>query len=141
MPAIKAPSDPGVAKFNHRLHTRMGNIAALIAKAIDSKAYLSDPGDTRKFLDTKDNCAACHRGMELSDAVTPAAFPRMADCLVCHNKIDPPFSCVKCHTEETRFRPASHTADWVDVHSSGKLKEKTSCAVCHGRQFTCMGCH
>ena len=33
-------------------------------------------------------------------------------------------------------------AGFMDAHSSGKMKlDKTTCAVCHGRQFTCMGCH
>jgi hypothetical protein len=135
---IKAPRRTLVTKFNHQLHAKLGNVAPVIARAIDNKTYLSPPGDLRSYLNTSNACAACHRGLERSDEVSAAAFPRMADCLVCHTKIDPPFSCAKCHDEGPHLRPASHTADFLDRHTArGFLQEKVSCAVCHGRQFTC----
>jgi hypothetical protein len=66
----------------------------------------------------------------------------MADCLVCHSQIDPPFSCEFCHAPGDHLKPVSHTPDFIDTHTSGKLKlDKSSCAVCHGRTFTCQGCH
>jgi hypothetical protein len=143
-PVIKSPRPLTVTKFNHQLHVRMGKaIAPAIVKAIDAKTYLSDPGNLRAVLgNTRHACLSCHRGLEKSDAVTLAAFPAMADCLVCHTEIDPPFSCTKCHDEKANLKPASHTPNWVDVHSSGKANlDKPSCAVCHGRNFTCQGCH
>jgi predicted CXXCH cytochrome family protein len=141
---IKAPRQLTVTKFNHQLHMRMSSaIAPAIIKAIDTGKYLSDPGNLREVLAaTKHPCTSCHRGLERSDAVTAAAFPAMADCLACHTEMDPPYSCVKCHEDGTKLKPASHTANWVDVHSSGKANlNKASCAVCHGRGFTCLGCH
>jgi predicted CXXCH cytochrome family protein len=140
---IKQPSPTGVSKFNHQLHLKLGNVAPVIAAAIKSKTYLSEPGNTLAHLNTKNVCAGCHRGLEQSDAVSMAAFPRMADCLVCHNKIEPPFSCEKCHTAGIDLRPPSHhISGFFDHHSSGKANfDRTSCAVCHGRQFTCLGCH
>jgi hypothetical protein len=120
----------------------MGNIAPLIAGAIDRGDYLQPPGDTRRHLKTTNTCVACHRGLDESDQVTHSAIPRMADCLVCHTRINPPFSCEQCHAADPNLRPPSHTEGFMDAHSSGKLKiDKTTCAVCHGRQFTCMGCH
>jgi hypothetical protein len=139
---IKAPRKMLVTKFNHQLHLKMGNLAPVIARAIDNQTYLSPPGDIRAHLNTKIACAACHRALEQSDEVSPAAFPRMADCLVCHNKVDPPFSCVKCHDEGAKLKPADHTADFLDRHTKrGTIQNKETCAVCHGRQFTCLGCH
>ena len=139
---IKRPAETMLSRFNHALHAKMGNLAPVIAAAIDRKTYLSDPAGIRRHLETKNACGACHRGLEQSDRVTKAAFPQMADCLVCHNKIDPPFSCEKCHSESAKLKPASHTSGYVDFHSSGKANlDKASCAVCHGRRFTCMGCH
>lgn len=139
---IKQPAVTGVSKFNHQLHIRMGNVAPLIAAAIDKKTYLSPPGDIRRHLDTKNACEACHRGMEESEAVSKENFPRMADCLVCHNKIDLPFSCEQCHDDVAALRPASHSTNFIDLHSSGKANlDKPSCTVCHGRNFRCMGCH
>ena len=66
----------------------------------------------------------------------------MADCLVCHNKVDPPFSCGFCHVEGANLKPASHAANFLESHSrkDANLDLKT-CAVCHGRKFTCLGCH
>ena len=137
-----APAPQFVAKFNHALHLKMGNVAPVIAAAIDKGAYLSAPGSVRSQLNTRNPCEACHRGLRESDAVTKANFPAMADCLVCHNQIDVPFSCTKCHVETQPLRPATHTPDFLDVHSSGRMKlDKTTCAVCHGRRFTCQGCH
>jgi hypothetical protein len=142
-PVIKNPRDLTVTKFNHALHLKMGNVAPVILAAIKSGKYLSDPGNLASVLaNTRHRCVGFHRGLEKSDAVTLAVFPRMADCLVCHSKVDPPFSCSKCHEDNADLKPASHTRDWLDVHSSGKANlDKPSCAVCHGRTFTCLGCH
>lgn len=141
---VKTPEPLLVSKFNHALHLKFGNIAPVIAKAIDAGSYLSPvPAELRKQLDAAGSaCTTCHRGLDRSEAVSKAAFPQMADCLVCHNRVDPPFSCTKCHSADARLKPASHTADYIDVHSTGKANlDKASCIVCHGRRFTCLGCH
>jgi hypothetical protein len=139
---VKPPRRTLVTKFNHQLHLKLGSIGPILAKAIDSGTYLSPPGGMRKYLDTKNACAACHRALETSDQTTLAVFPRMADCLVCHNQIDPPFSCVKCHEDDAQLKPVTHTADWLERHSrKGVIQDRQSCAVCHGKRFTCLGCH
>lgn len=139
----KTPRVLLVTKFNHALHSKLPNLGATIAKAIDSGAYLGKKTDVhRPDLDTSNACMACHRGLDRSDEVSAANFPHMADCLVCHNKIDAPFSCTKCHDEGPHLKPATHANDWLDRHSSKNTpKDLTSCAVCHGRRFTCLGCH
>jgi hypothetical protein len=140
---IKAPRQLRVAKFNHAVHSKFTNIGAVVGKAVDSGAYLGKPGTVQRAeLNTTNACAACHRGLSTSDEVSHANFPQMADCLVCHNRIDPPFTCGKCHIESPELKPASHTNDWLDRHSSkNTVKDLQSCAVCHGRRFTCLGCH
>ena len=139
---IPAPPVTLVAKFSHALHLRMGNVAPIIAGMIDKGNYLQPPGDIRRHLNTKNACGACHRGLEESDRVMRAALPQMADCLVCHTRIDNPFSCEDCHASTAPLKPASHTSQFLDTHSSGKLHlDKSTCAVCHGREFRCMGCH
>jgi len=143
-PSIKSPRQTLVTKFNHQLHVKLGNtIAPMILKSIEAKTYLSDPGTLKNDLgEARTACMSCHRGMTKSDAVTAANFPRMADCLVCHNEVEPPFTCTKCHDEKAELKPASHGPGWMDRHSSGKANlDKPSCAVCHGRTFKCMGCH
>ena len=140
---IKQPATLVVSKFNHQLHLKFGNVAPLIAGAIDKKTYLSKPGDARRHLNGTNACSACHRGMAESEAlVGKAAFPVMADCLVCHTKIDPPFSCEKCHDAKAELRPSNHTPDFLDAHNrKNHTWDKETCAVCHGVRFTCLGCH
>jgi hypothetical protein len=140
--AIKTPAKTNLSTFSHEQHLKIPDIAGTIAKAIDTKEYLSNPGDIRTHLDSKNPCAACHRALETSDVVTKAHFPLMADCLVCHSTIEPPFSCERCHEKGANLKPANHTADFLDSHTTGMLKlDKTTCAVCHGRTFQCQGCH
>ena len=97
---IPPPPATPLARFDHARHLKLGNIAPVLRAAIDSKTYLSPPGDLRTHLNGSNPCQACHRGLEESDAVTPAALPRMADCLVCHSQIDPPDSCEFCHAQD-----------------------------------------
>ncbi len=142
---VRVPDRPprtNLAHFSHARHLKLGNLAPVIASAIDHGTYLSAPGGERALLDTKNACEACHRGMEQSTQVSDALLPRMADCLVCHNQIDPPDSCEFCHAAGAHLEPANHTADFLDSHTTGKLGlDKTTCAVCHARRFQCMGCH
>jgi hypothetical protein len=129
-------------RFNHKLHVELGNVAPIIAAAVDSGRYMSPTKSIRGFLDQENLCVACHRGLEGVDLAKKENLPQMADCLVCHAEIDPPFSCQFCHTPEARIKPVSHTPDYLDSHNSGKIiLDKQSCVICHGRRFRCMGCH
>ena len=140
--AAKRPKDRSY-RFDHSFHLALGDIAPLIAAAIDSGQYHGRPGNARRFLDSGNACAACHRGLEESVAVADAAhMPRMGDCIVCHTKVDNPFSCSKCHVEGAQLMPSDHTREFVEMHSTGKLGfDKLTCLPCHGRNFPCMGCH
>jgi hypothetical protein len=129
-------------RFNHQFHLQMGNVAPLIAAAIDEKKYLGKPANLRARLDTANECEACHRGLAETDVAGQANLPQMSDCLVCHSQIDNPFSCRKCHVEGVNLKPADHTRQFADTHSTGRLGlDKATCLPCHGRNFTCMGCH
>jgi c(7)-type cytochrome triheme protein len=131
-----------IFRFDHQFHLQMGNVAPLIAEAVDKGTYLGRPGYERALLDTDNACEACHRGLDETDVAGKANLPRMSDCLVCHSEVDNPFSCAKCHLEGVNLKPASHTRTFADQHSTGRLGlDKTSCLPCHGRHFTCMGCH
>jgi len=117
-------------------------VGKVLASAVESGRYLSPPGDMRRHLNSENACLACHRAITETDLGTDEHLPRMADCLVCHSKIDPPFSCGYCHTRDQQLKPADHTSNFADRHSSRKdVADKTSCKVCHGVKFTCMGCH
>ncbi|MBS1825223.1 MAG: hypothetical protein JST93_07870 [Acidobacteria bacterium] len=137
---IKQPSKTRLAKFDHFFHSKFGNIAPAIATAIKTNTYLGDATKRTEHLNTANACAACHRGIESSvSAATKTHYPEMADCLVCHNRIDPPFSCETCHGNDNALKPATHTARYIDTHTT--KGEKLGCASCHGKRFTCQGCH
>ncbi|MCL6508796.1 MAG: cytochrome c3 family protein [Bryobacteraceae bacterium] len=140
---IKMPRAVELSRFNHAVHVQLAAaVATALIRAVDQRAYLATPGELRAQLAGAGVCTACHRGLADSDQVTAEAFPRMADCLVCHSRIEPPFSCEFCHGAERDLRPTTHTPDFLDSHASGKMKlDKESCAVCHGRRFRCLGCH
>lgn len=135
-------STPRTLRFNHEQHLALGNVAPALLAAIDAGTYLGSAAGVRQHLTTENACEACHRGLRESDITGPAHYPPMADCLVCHATIDPPFSCELCHTKEAVIKPASHTPDYIDVHSSKNARlDKPSCRICHGTGFRCMGCH
>jgi hypothetical protein len=141
---IKKPSPTLLNRFSHQRHVALGNIAPVLRAAVKSGTYLSKPGDLLTKLDAagSEACAACHRGLESAESVSKANFPQMADCLVCHNKIDAPFSCEFCHARSAALKPANHTGDFLDGHTRKDAPlDRTTCAVCHGRKFTCLGCH
>lgn len=138
--SVKQPTPTVIAKFSHEFHVKLGRtVAPTILAALERNRYLAPvPAGLKESLQTpaaNTECGGCHRG--------PATLPHMADCLTCHNKIDPPDSCATCHSAATmKFRPANHTPDFLDTHTTGKIGlDKTTCAVCHSRRFTCLGCH
>ncbi len=132
-------------KFSHATHVAIPGVSKALMQAIDSKKFLGvATAGLRTALETENVCQACHRGLpEATGVLAKANYPAMADCLVCHNKIDPPFSCVQCHAEDTNtLKPVSHVAGFIDLHNRKDAGlDKATCAACHGRRFTCMGCH
>jgi DnaJ-class molecular chaperone len=141
---IKEPRKTHVTKFSHAQHVKV-NPGPIIAAAIKNGTWLGKESEKPAAVDTKNACVACHHDIEKSEAIKEddghKHYPRMADCLTCHNKINPPESCKQCHDSSMTFRPATHTAEFVDAHGvKGKIA-KTDCASCHGKNFTCKGCH
>jgi len=141
LPAACLLAQPPLKEFSHAKHLKLGNVAPVIASAIDKGTYLGPDGaKIRPLLNSSNPCIACHRGLDSSDAVSRANMPQMADCLVCHNQIDLPDSCAFCHPKGAQLKPASHVPGFLDSHPKSGLDFAT-CAVCHGRKFTCLGCH
>jgi hypothetical protein len=134
---------PPLKEFSHAKHLKLGNIAPVIAVAIDKGTYLGrDGAKIRALLNSSNPCVACHRGLDESDSVSAANMPQMADCLVCHNQISPPDSCEFCHPKDAQLKPANHVPGFLDSHTNKKSGlDLQSCAVCHARKFTCLGCH
>ena len=110
---MKQPRSTAVAHFNHQIHVKVLT------------------------------CTRCHHGMETSDVTSKENFPAMAECLACHTQVDIPDSCYTCHAKTMRLMPPDHVTDFIDSHSRVKHSpvQKQACEVCHGRSFTCAGCH
>ncbi len=139
-----ASQPPPLKEFSHAKHLKLGNVAPVIASAIDKGTYLGKNGaQIRPLLNSSNACEACHRGLEASEKVSRANMPLMADCLVCHNEVEPPYSCEFCHPLNAQLKPPEiHPANILDTHTKkNAIADKESCAVCHGRKFTCLGCH
>ena len=113
--------------FSHQRHLALGNIAATLAEAIDSGKYLGPAPDFRAKLDAEGACAGCHRGIDEAVAVDSRIhLPRMADCLVCHDRIDNPFSCETCHPANFVLKPADHDREFIDSHSPAAFRPSGS---------------
>lgn len=142
---IKEARPTPVHRFSHAQHVK-ANPGPLLAAAIRNKTWLGTAAQMPAEINASNACVACHHGIEKSEAITEATgkahYPRMGDCLVCHNQIAPPESCKQCHDPSAKFRPATHTAQFSDTHGDpGKIADKAECHSCHGRKFTCKGCH
>src|SRR5260370_1500938 len=133
---------PPLKEFSHKKHLKLGNVAPVIAAAIDKGTYLGHGERIRSFFNSTNACFACHRALEDSDHVSAANMPQMANCIVCHYTIDPPDSYAFCHPKGAHLKPARHVAGFLDTHTNKNLNlDLKSCAVCHGKTFTCLGCH
>jgi hypothetical protein len=141
-PLPPSPALGRAYRFDHKLHLGFGDPGPALVQAVEAGRHLAPTPEMKQQLSTGNACLSCHRGVEQTDLAGAAHLPRMADCLVCHGKIDPPFSCPYCHTRNAALRPASHTPRFADAHSSRReVPDKSGCKVCHGVRFTCMGCH
>lgn len=151
---IPAPRATTVTLFNHQKHLALGHIAPVILAAIRAKSYLASPLDPTPLATLEPQltsltattanaaCLACHHDATASEAPSRAMYANMPDCLVCHPKIEAPYSCELCHSPGKHLQPASHTPGFIDRHSSNKQSlDKPSCLVCHGKNFQCQGCH
>ncbi|MDE0125665.1 MAG: hypothetical protein OXN97_13910 [Bryobacterales bacterium] len=136
-PLTDARTAERICRFDHQFHLGLGDAA------IASGDCHGKPGDARRFLGGGNACAACHRGLEKSVAVDSAAhLPKMGDCIVCHTRVDNPFSCKQCRIEGVYLRPVDHTREFIDTHATGRIElDKLSCPPCHGRDFPCIGWH
>jgi hypothetical protein len=58
---LLAQAPPPLKEFSHAKHLTLGNVAPLIAGAIDTGTYLGkDGGKIRPFLNSGNPCQACH---------------------------------------------------------------------------------
>ena len=138
----EAPAVRGF-RFSHQQHLALGNPAPRIAKAIDSGKYLGHVGDIRPLLDTDNSCVACHRGLPQDEQVDSKATSR--ECPTAWSattRSTIPSVARRATRAISRSSPPTHTRNFIDQHSTGKMGfDKLTCQPCHGRKFTCMGCH
>jgi hypothetical protein len=137
--SVAAPqASAGRTKFSHAVHLKLGDLGPILRAARERNTHLRPDGHA-----PGSQCQACHSSVVVDARREPLS--QMGDCLVCHPKTDPPFSCSFCHAgDSSALKPVSHSRDFLDRHTGGLGKlnlVKSECAVCHGRKFTCLGCH
>src|SRR5437870_5274316 len=82
-------------------------------------------------LPAKFTCVSCHSSVQTSTRLEDNNLPAVAVCLGCHKEV-----------AIGTLKPTNHTPDFIDAHNRKNANlDKASCAVCHGRKFTCLGCH
>jgi hypothetical protein len=82
------------------------------------------------------SCLQCHG----DPAVAEPVIPGKPDCRACHETADDYADCRMCHAEHQELRPASHTAQWDEIHGAWARDDQDLCAQCH-TQTTCQECH
>lgn len=93
------------------------------------------------------SCAECHGNVAQSSRTSQINFPRMEDCLSCHQpglgqvqKAD----CFSCHYSlNTETIPESHKSpNWNEKgHGAMSNNDPVTCARCHVQQDDCATCH
>ena len=81
-------------KFSHAFHAKLGDISPLLKAAREKGTHLRPEGPA-----PGSGCQACHAGLAESDQKR-RGLALMADCLVCHSKIEVPFSCCLLYTSD-----------------------------------------
>lgn len=91
------------------------------------------------------DCAACHRGIEASDAVDERVAVDMEACQRCHAERALPNDCADCHAVVGReWAPPSHARDWEKLHGRACRRSDPppadDCMLCHA-ESACEQCH
>src|SRR5439155_1747940 len=111
-------------------------------------------------LAKKVECAACHKGIETSTAVTPELFVDMDACVKCHTEKKAKTDCSTCHKESAKtvalgkgqfWAPANHDPAWRAAHGAvvrlnAPKNREERCDTCHGQagfpdDASCAPCH
>ena len=141
--AIPAPPKTLLAHFSHEKHLQLGNVAPIIAKAIDSGQYLSPAGDIRGHLNgTQRVPRVPPRHRDIGCGEPRRTCRKWPTAWFATTKSSCRSVARSCHGAGAKLRPADHPPEFLESHSRPDAKfDKTTCAVCHGRRFRCLGCH
>ena len=99
------------------------------------------PGKYDGFAHTQHpdlKCSKCH-SLVINGKFDPE-IPEMADCQMCHAKMNGPLECKVCHLGETPL-PIDHKfASWHQDHGMEASVGTSDCSQCHD-QSSCGDCH
>jgi hypothetical protein len=90
----------------------------------------------------KPDCAACHRSTDADAWKQSGNFPKMAQCLECHDGGRAPKTCMTCHGDVRQIKPESHRRQWLarGGHGEQSLFDRKGCDQCHTAR-ECDQCH
>lgn len=88
-------------------------------------------------------CDECHKGKAKEDWEDPANYPKMDQCLVCHDQKQASGRCDVCHGHNMAgIQPESHRHQWMSRvgHGEEARYKKNECMACH-QESQCNQCH
>ena len=143
MPDPSRPPDLSTLALGDLERTRRELAAALALTPADVCLWVVGTGPEAGALEgLRDQLSLKERVRFFGQQVHVQPYMQAADCLVCHNQVDPPDSCEFCHPRGAQLKPANHVPGFLDSHTNKNSGlDLQTCAVCHGRKFTCLGCH
>ncbi|HTF91191.1 MAG TPA: cytochrome c3 family protein [Planctomycetota bacterium] len=99
----------------------------------------------KRHVTAKQDCKACHAGIESNQAIGPEIAVTMERCVDCHAQRQVANACATCHTQiRDDQAPASHQRNWKQMHGQvvRAHSEMTgdNCALCH-KESLCITCH
>jgi hypothetical protein len=102
-------------------------------------------GHIRHVEKAKLTCGDCHKDLDKPlDADHRGHFPKMADCLACHDQRKATTECSACHTSDDSRKPQDHLVNWLNRHgAAASMAEEQQCNQCHGHSniVECQSCH
>lgn len=88
-------------------------------------------------------CESCHKGQSKAETYHDIVFPKMKDCIECHQKSAVNSDCETCHQVLGKdTKPASHDHLWLVNHGPiARNTFDTNCSICHTDKAFCENCH
>ena len=93
-------------------------------------------------------CATCHVSPAHLDQPLAVGqvghFPKMTDCMSCHEQRKAANDCATCHMPWEKLTPRDHMVEWLSRHGAvASAEEENRCNQCHGQSniVSCQSCH
>ncbi len=121
-------------RFSHQGHLALGS---QLVTALSAASPPVEAGGTV--------CESCHRGIRQTMVTGPGQYPKMSDCLTCHqSERDAMRACGTCHPDTRDLLPLDHRVPtFFDDHAQVVAQTSSpNCRMCHTPGYNpCSQCH